>query len=182
LNESSITPEQLAKARHLLRLKTVLRAGWSRHDIPEGQVESVADHSYGVALLSLLFCPPELDRAKVLELAVLHDLAEVQTGDLTPHDGVPAEEKRAREVRAAAQLLKELPNTDELLERFDEYLDGASAEARWVKAVDKLEMSLQSLNYEDDFAVELREFRESSAGALRELGVDWLEGDKRSLG
>ncbi|MCA9779191.1 MAG: HD domain-containing protein, partial [Candidatus Eremiobacteraeota bacterium] len=72
----SWTPDQLRRLRHLLRLKTVSRQGWTRHPIPQAAVESVADHSYGVALLALLMCPPELNRSRVLELALLHDLAE----------------------------------------------------------------------------------------------------------
>jgi 5'-deoxynucleotidase YfbR-like HD superfamily hydrolase len=156
----------------MLRLKQVVRAGWTRHDIPTGRVESVADHSFGVALLSLVLCPPELDRTKVLELAILHDLAEVEVGDITPHDGVSATEKHQREATAAAKLMAGLPESEALIERFGEALRGSSPEARWVKAVDKLEMSLQSLNYEDDFELDLSEFRESSWEALDKLGLE----------
>ncbi|MFN7146928.1 MAG: HD domain-containing protein, partial [Myxococcota bacterium] len=68
-------------AREAVLLKEVDRSGWTRIGVPHP--ESVAAHSWGVALLALLRCPPELDRHKLLAMAILHDLAEVRVGDLT---------------------------------------------------------------------------------------------------
>ena len=132
----------------------------------------MADHSYGVALLCLLMCPPELNRSRVLELAVLHDLAEVETGDLTPHDGVDPTAKAALERKALSNLLNALPNAAYFVAVFEEYQQASTAEARWVKSIDKLEMTLQSLNYEAAFEVDLQEFRDSSRKALETLGLD----------
>lgn len=169
-----MSPEQLSAARELLRLKQVLRRGWTRHPIPNGEVESVADHTFGVALLALLFCPAELDKAAVLELALVHDLAEVRTGDITPHDGISGRQKAALEAEAMSELISSFPSADHLSNRFSEYTQGLTPEARWVKALDKLEMSLQSLNYEDDYDLDLSEFRRSAKGALELLGVDQI--------
>ena len=46
--------------------------------------ESVAEHSYHVALLVLLLAPrvPEVDAARAVAMALLHDLAELRIGDL----------------------------------------------------------------------------------------------------
>ena len=74
-----------------------------RGDIGDG--ESVADHSWAVAFLATLLCPEELNREKVLIMAILHDLAEVRVGDITPYDGVPVPEKHAREARAMEAML-----------------------------------------------------------------------------
>src|SRR5262245_31586095 len=79
-----------------LRLKALRRAGWVRVGVP-APVESVADHSWGVAWLVLALLPEGLDRGKALAYAVLHDLPEVRTGDVTPMDRVPKEEKARRE-------------------------------------------------------------------------------------
>lgn len=166
---------ELSALRRLLRLKNVLRAGWTRHDIPSDKVESVADHSYGVALLSLLLCPAELDKTRVLELALLHDVAEIEVGDITPHDGISSEEKRQRELSAARDLLGGLSEGESLLKRFYEVTDAESPEARFVKAIDKLEMALQSLNYQDEFELDLSEFRRTPPESLVLLGV--LESD-----
>ena len=107
-----------------------------------------------------------------MELALFHDLSEVVTGDITPHDGVSEAEKANREERAELELLQGLSHGDSALELCREYREQQTAEARWVKSMDKLEMYLQSLNYEREHPVELSEFRASAAGYLRDLAFD----------
>jgi len=128
-----------------LALKDVDRAGWRRVGHP--RPESVAAHSWGVALAVLALCPPDLDRGRALAIAIVHDLAEVRVGDLTPHDGVPRDEKRRREEDALRAMLAPLPGADELLALWLEYEDGSTPEGRFVKACDKLDMGLQALRY-----------------------------------
>lgn len=167
-----MSPEQLEAAQRLLELKLLPRAGWTRYPIPAEEVESVAAHSYGVALLAMLFCPKGLDRLKVLEMALVHDLAEVATGDLTPHDGVEPEWKEARERDALRQLTARLPDAERLCSLAREYQQGMSPEARWVKASDKLDMALQSRLYESRGELNLEEFRRSARPVLKEWGLD----------
>jgi len=50
--------------------------------------ESVADHAYCVAAIAMVLSDSKkLDSEKILKMAILHDLAESITGDLTPEDG-----------------------------------------------------------------------------------------------
>lgn len=128
--------------REALALKVLDRAGWKRVGV--AAPESVADHSYGVALAALVLAPPELDRARLLAMALLHDLAEVRIGDITPHDGVPREEKKRREAAAAAALFADHPG---LLALWEEAEAGQSAEARFLKELDRLDMALQAEAY-----------------------------------
>lgn len=167
-----IEPGDLSSLCRLLHLKKVQRTGWTRHPIDTGAVESVADHSYGVALLALLVCPSELDRSRVLELALIHDLAEVVTGDLTPEDGVDSDVKYASERAALEELIGFHSDKERYLGLLDEYQNCSSPEARFVKSVDKLEMALQSLVYEDDFDVCLQEFRDSAGPWLKPFALD----------
>lgn len=169
-DEQEGTPDSIDALRGLLRLKSVARAGWKRHDIPPEKVESVADHSYGLALLAWVLCPPELDLRKVLELALLHDLAEIVTGDITPHQKVPQDEKKQAEEAALKALTEGLSKALQSVELLREYQEQTTDEARFVKAVDKLEMSLQSLNYQQDYGMDLSEFRRSSLPYLQHLG------------
>ena len=163
----------------LLALKGVPRTGWTRFPIPAGAVESVADHSFGVALLAWLLCPSELDRARVLEMALVHDLAEVVTGDLTPADGVGESLKKADEEKALSDLLQGFEARDRGLSLLAEYQGAETAEARFVKAVDKLDMGLQSLAYERAFGVDLEEFRESARARLGQAGLlSWLSAER----
>lgn len=129
-----------------LALKDLPRTGWVRHGLVDA--ESVAAHSWGVAWLVLALCPTSIDRGRALAIAVLHDLAEVRVGDLTPHDGVPAAEKRRREASAISALLAPLPNAEALLGLWREYEDGSTAEGRFVKDCDRLDLGLQARRYE----------------------------------
>ncbi len=155
-------------------LKDVARAGWLRVGV--GAPESVAAHAWGVAWLVLALCPPGVDRGRALAIAVLHDLAEVRVGDLTPHDPVPREEKRAREAAAMEDLLRPLPNAAELLALWDEYESGSTPEGRLVKACDRLDMALQARRYAEGEGADPRGFLASALaglepGILRDLAA-----------
>jgi putative hydrolase of HD superfamily len=127
------------------QLKQLRRSGWVHAGI--ACPESVAAHSWGVAWLVLALRPPGLDLARALALAVIHDLAEVRTGDLTPADGVPASVRHACERQAFAALIAPLAQHTALAELLDEYQLASTAEARFVKACDKLDMALQAAAY-----------------------------------
>ena len=129
------------------KLKRVARAGWVRVGVP--RPESVADHSYRVALMAVLFGSRlGLDVEKMTRLALLHDLAEARVGDVTPVDGISSAEKHAREGAAFAEIVAGLPEGPALDDLWREYETGSSSEARIVRQLDKLEMALQALEYE----------------------------------
>lgn len=123
-------------------LKAIDRAGWVRVGVP--RPESVAAHSWGVAFAALIHAPAELDRARLVAMALLHDLAEVRVGDITPHDGVPRAEKKRRESEAARALLADHPA---LLALWDEAAAGTTPEARYLKSLDLHDMEVQAAVY-----------------------------------
>ena len=154
------------------RLKETSRTGWLDRGIPVDETESVADHSFGVALLAWLLAPDELDQARVTELALLHDLAESIVGDWTPYDrdafeALDATEravwldrrhvrsaersaaKRAAEDAAIDDLAANLPDdrAELLRARWAELRERATPEAHFVKEMDVLETWLQSRRY-----------------------------------
>src|SRR5438309_11239827 len=71
----------------LERLKLEPRRGWEEK-LRLSHVESVADHSYGVAMLCLIqaWSRGGYDLERLLKLALIHDMDEAITGDLTPED------------------------------------------------------------------------------------------------
>jgi len=147
----------------VLALKEVQRAGWARAGHKNG--ESVADHSWSVAMLALIHCPPDLNREKVLTMAVLHDLAELRVGDITPHDGVAPARKHALEDAAMAELLAEHPD---LLAIWREGELRVSPEAQFLKQLDRLDLGLQATRYQEQGYISEAaeaEFR-ASAGPL----------------
>jgi putative hydrolase of HD superfamily len=165
-----VSADKAALAATLLevaQLKALPRAGWVRQGVPAP--ESVAAHSFGVAWLAVILCPPDLDRLRVLEIALLHDVPEVRAGDITPHDGVGRDEKRRLEAAAAAGLLGGLPRA---LAAWADYEAGESPEARFVHELDKLDMGLQALVYARQHPnLELDELRASADRGLRDPGL-----------
>lgn len=138
--------DRLLRFLHLAgRLKTTARAGWGLRGI--AAPESVAEHSHRVALLALVLASREpLDVARCVAMAVVHDLAEALVGDITPYDGVGADEKRSREETAMRELAA-LAGDGGLLDLWREYDAAATPEARFVKELDKLETVLQAAEY-----------------------------------
>lgn len=157
-------------------LKTLERAGWLRAGITSP--ESVASHSWGVAWLAIALCPEGLDMGKVASMAVLHDLAEVRIGDITPHDNVSAHEKREMEESAFRELVDPLPNADAMYGLWLEVEDGTSPEGRFVKACDKLDMALQASVYSEKENVDVGEFIASAVGRIDDDFLLWLADPK----
>ena len=148
-----------------IRLKEVTRAGWVRAGVE--QPESVAAHSWGVAWLVLVLSPEKINRDRAVSIAVLHDLAEVHAGDITPHDGISHGEKKHREAQAIDELFKKRPELSDLHALWQEYVTGESPEARFVKACDKLDMALQAKRYAKiDETLDLKEFIDSALAKL----------------
>jgi putative hydrolase of HD superfamily len=122
--------------------------------------ESVAEHSFHVALLVWALAPriPEIDTGKALELALLHDVAEVRIGDLPMTAGryFPDGVKHAAEEAALLELMAPLGERAGRLAA--ELADRSTAEARLVKACDKLQLMLKVAVYEHWGAGGLAEF------------------------
>lgn len=121
-------------------LKHLARAGWKRVGIEDP--ESVASHSWGISVLISLLSPPHLNKLRMYEMALAHDMPEVITGDITPHDNISSAEKKERE-KTAAQNILPLP----LYNAWLEYEENTTLEAQFVHMLDKLDMALQAQIY-----------------------------------
>jgi len=139
-----------------LGLKDVLRQGWVNAGVESP--ESVAAHSWGMAVLALKLCPDDLDLEHVLKLCLVHDLPEVVVGDLTPQDDVST---KSADERAAMEQL-----APEWVSLFDEYEQQATPEAVFVKSLDKLDMALQAKVYMTRSDLDLSQFIESARKTL----------------
>ena len=148
----------------ILGLKDIVRTGWVRNDVKNP--ESVAAHSWGMAILALKLTPKELDLSKVLSLCLVHDIPEVRVGDLTPHDDCST--KAEDEFKAMKEL------APEWLSLFQEYEMGETEEAKFVKQLDKLDMGLQAMIYESKQDLDLSEFKSSALSKISNLELSSL--------
>lgn len=161
------------------KLKTTPRVGWAIRGVPDH--ESVADHSWRVAALCFLLPRDQYNVGKCLEMAVVHDMAEVVVGDITPEDNVPKDEKQRLELNAMHEIVALLKGKDEdsghhhlpqnngndsdgvkthqyLLDIFHEYEERNSKEAVAVKDLDMLDMILQADEYEGKYSIDMSDF------------------------
>lgn len=132
----------------LQALDRVPRIGYCLRGVVEP--ESVAEHAFHVVFLVWSLGPrvPNLDLSRAVELALVHDLAEVRFGDLPrPAAGyLPAGAKAEAERRAMSDLLAPLgPERARLLV---EYQEGRTVEARFVSVCDKLQLAIKVGVYE----------------------------------
>lgn len=145
---------------HIAVLKRLPRTGWLLSGVQP--CESVADHTAGVALLTLALASAinadwqaaglarPIDVGRAVTLAVLHDLAESVVTDLPRRSAqlIGAETKRRAEAAALANILAGLPATDDYATLWAEYAATSTPEARLVHDADALEMVHQALEYE----------------------------------
>ncbi|HID56858.1 TPA: HD domain-containing protein [Candidatus Poribacteria bacterium] len=137
------------------KLKLIPRTGWRFHGIEAP--ESVADHSYRVALLAmvlgdmLLRRGVKLDMERLLRMAILHEIPEAKIGDVPfPAFRYLAEEiKEKAEREAVKSMTSKLEDLGEkYLELWTEFEERGSLEAKVIRAADKLELMIQVYEYE----------------------------------
>lgn len=140
--------------------------------------ESVAEHAFHVAFLvwALASEVPGLDSSRAVELALLHDIGEARLGDLPRTAGqyLPPGAKHDGERAAFAELTAPLGARSTAL--FDEYLAGTSAEARFVRACDKLQLMIKVAVYERQGSSGLGEFWGNSENFPTPGEFDVLDG------
>lgn len=128
------------------RLKEVSRWG----SVGERR-ESTAEHVYSALLLARYFLPRAgvaLDEAKVMAMLLYHDLVEVEAGDaFVLDDAAAAREVTRREHQACRSLRRRLPSplAEELADLWQEFEAGVTPEARFCRAVDRLDPMLHSI-------------------------------------
>ena len=125
-------------------LKDTLRTGITQ----QGRQESVAEHSWRLATMAVVLCPayfPALDLRKVMEMCLIHDLGEVINGDIPAPMQATLPDKSELERTDFMEVCQALPEDlkDRLLQVWDEYEGASTPEARFVKAIDKIESIVQ---------------------------------------
>ncbi|AFL95707.1 metal-dependent phosphohydrolase, HD superfamily [Thermococcus cleftensis] len=152
-------------------LKRLPRTGWLLRGVPNP--ESIADHSYRVALITLFLADElkvkgvDVNVERALKMALLHDLAEARITDI-PLTAQYYIDKGKAEKKAAMELFIKTPKPEEYFRLWREYEEELSLEGRLVKFADKLEMLIQACEYEragfsnlDEFWGALDSLRES---------------------
>jgi 5'-deoxynucleotidase YfbR-like HD superfamily hydrolase len=129
-------------------LKTVARQSritdGSRH-------ENSAEHSWHLALMALALAghaPPGTDLARVMAMLVVHDMVEIDAGDLFVYAGGVALARQEEAERAAADRIFALlphPQAAAVRALWDEFEERRTQEARFARALDRLQPMLLNM-------------------------------------
>lgn len=110
-----------------------------------GRHESVAEHSWRIALMAYLLRDefPEADMDKVIRMCLIHDLGEAFTGDIPTFDKTQENEKT--EEALLYQWVHSLPQklSEDMLLLYEEMAARETVEAKIYKALDNLEAVVQ---------------------------------------
>jgi putative hydrolase of HD superfamily len=141
--------EEMHRVRRMYVLKETMRY-FSKRDT-NAHTESVAEHLFGMQVLAQYFLPLEdpqyaLDRYRINELILYHELGEIETGDIPM--ALKTDADREFEKGAAKRVADSLPAHLAPLawERFEEYEFRKSPESFFVFAIDKIEPIFQMLH------------------------------------
>lgn len=123
------------------KLKCNTRHSWTS----SGRHESVAEHSWRIALMALLMRDefPDIDMDKVIRMCLIHDLGEAFTGDIPTFE--KREEDSKKEDEIFLKWISTFPNPyrEEFTELLNEMNERNTEEAKLYKALDNLEAVIQ---------------------------------------
>jgi len=119
------------------KLKCNTRHCWTS----TGRHESVAEHSWRLAVMALLVAEefPSADGEKLVKMCLIHDIGEAITGDIPAF--LKTKQDEEKEELAVAEVLEHLPENmkSEFRGLFLEISESSTIEAKIFKALDNLE-------------------------------------------
>jgi len=113
--------------------------------------ENDAEHSWHLAIMAILLSEysseKNIDILKVVKMAIVHDLVEIDAGDTFCYDEKGYEDKAEREQKAAKRLFNILPadQAEEIWNLWREFEELNTPEARFAACLDRLQPLI--LNY-----------------------------------
>lgn len=160
-------------------LKSIVRTGWQNNEVENP--ESVADHTFRVALMAMVLSQnnKNINQNKLIKMALIHDLGEALIGDMVWEKGSEVigsqEEKHTDEHKAINEIFKE-NDLKEYKLLWEEYEAQKTEEAKFLKLIDKLEMALQTLEYQQSGAdtIKLQQFWDNSEKYLKNSELEEL--------
>lgn len=163
----------------MYRFKSVKREGWIRRKV-DGP-ESIADHMYGCYMLGMFFLPnnahqcidyniPDIEnylnysKEAILEMLLLHDLAEVKIGDIVTPEKVRKDLENENAFFDYCEFLCSFPYIYGLGNQkkvWDEFISNSTINAKIANDIDKIEPLIQAYIYKKNGnVIDLKEWKD----------------------
>lgn len=150
--------EEILLFKNLNKLKSVYRT-----NNVEGRKESSAEHTWSTLMLADFFMTMykyDLDRTRVYELIMYHDVVEIEAGDTELHPYHENSNKQEIEYEAAKKLKEILPANIKIKfwDYFNEFEQQITIEAKFAKAVDAIDPIIQGISVRTEWEGWSKEF------------------------
>lgn len=111
--------------------------------------ENDAEHAWHISIMALIlaeYANDKVDLPKVIKMLLIHDIVEIDAGDVVVYDIENRERIRKEEIKAANRIFSLLPKdqSKEYLLLWQEFEERASNEAKFAAALDRIEPILQN--------------------------------------
>lgn len=111
--------------------------------------ENDAEHSWHLAMMTIVLAEHSntpIDVLKVLKMVLIHDIVEIDTGDVFLHDTTLSHTNTEAETIAAKRIFGILPTeqAEEFISIWEEFEAGQTNEAKFAKSMDRFEPLLQN--------------------------------------
>jgi putative hydrolases of HD superfamily len=150
---------ELDGLRIFYRLKDV-----SRMNSAKDRKESSAEHTWSALMLAdyfiTKFYEKRLDRLRVYELLMYHDVVEIESGDIPLHPNTDKSRQKEIESKSAIILSKKIPKvlSKKYVGLFHEFESRVTDEAKFAKAIDLLDAEIHGMDYKEDYKGWTEEF------------------------
>lgn len=134
------------------KLKDMLRQGAVQWNVKKERLESIAEHTFGCLILAISLHSElklNIDLGKTLEMLTIHELEELGIGDITPLDKIDKNLLKQKAQNVVCDIVKNLNNKNNIISLTNEFNLSRTPEAKFAKAIDKLECVLEFKKYQD---------------------------------
>jgi len=147
---ADVNPELAQRLRFILeidKLKTVLRQTMLADD---SRQENSAEHSWHLAMTALALAPfadEPVDLERVVKILLVHDIVEIDAGDVFIYDAEARAAVAVAEQQAADRIFAMLPDPEgaDLRSAWDEYEARETPEAKFAYSCDRLQPLMLNL-------------------------------------
>jgi len=146
---------EIDKVKYILRKTKLFKSERNEND---------AEHSWHLAIMAIIlaeYANEPVDILKVVKMLLIHDVVEIDAGDIFLYDTTVSHTNTEAELKAAKRIFGLLPaeQAADLMAIWEEFESGETMEAKFARAMDRLEPLLQNIS--------------NGGGTWKEFGVSY---------